>query len=204
MTHKICLIKKNKISLTFFICIFFFTLSLFIAPFTIKPYSLKNLNGRANWIDFREIWDDMPFFPRMVYLIGDFNCHQKYERSFILNGNQMPMCARDIGIFIGMSVGFFVSIFITPSKSYVITALHFFPKKMRYVKRKKMLIIAVAIALVAPALIDGFFQFFTTYESMNLIRCVTGMLLGAVVAGMIATLILTLLSSKNNSTLSAK
>lgn len=113
----------------------------------------------------------------------------------------MPMCSRDIGIFIGMSIGFFISIFITPANSYVTTALQFFPEKMRYVKRKKMLIIAVAIALTAPAIIDGFFQFLTPYESVNLIRFVTGLLLGTWVAAVITILILTLSTSINNSTL---
>lgn len=197
MENKLRLININKASFILFIIVFFFTLSLFIAPFTIEPHSLKNLYGKANWIDYRDKWNDMPLFPRFVYYIGDFNCHQIYERSFILNGNQMPMCSRDIGIFIGMNIGFFISLFITPTTRLVSTAIQFFPQKMRKVKRKKTLLMITAVAMIIPAAIDGFLQLLTPYESTNSIRFATGIPLGVGIAGVIATLILSLLASKN-------
>jgi uncharacterized membrane protein len=182
-----------------FIIAFFFTLSLFIAPFTLEPHSLKHLDGKANWIDYRDNWDAMPLFPRVVYYIGDFNCHQMYDRSFTLNGNQMPMCSRDIGIFIGMNIGFFIALFITPTASIVSTAVQFFPKKIRAVNRKKTLLILTATAMITPAVIDGFLQLLTPYESSNFIRFDTGMPLGIVIAGFIAAVILSLLAQNTGS-----
>ena len=31
--------------------------------------------------------------------------HQKHERSHMVNGNQIPMCARDVGILAGLLLG---------------------------------------------------------------------------------------------------
>ncbi len=41
-----------------------------------------------------------------VYAIGDLLCHQQEARSFVLNGSQLPICMRDTGIVIGLTVGF--------------------------------------------------------------------------------------------------
>lgn len=191
------LVKKiNKISLMLLIITFFFTLSLFIAPFTIESNSLKNLHGRANWIDYQNKWENMSLFPKVVYYIGDINCHQIYERSFILNGNQMPMCSRDVGIFVGMNIGFFSSLFITPASSLIETAIQLFPKKLREVRRKKTLLMVTGIIMISPAIIDGFLQLLTLYESTNPIRFFTGIFLGIVVSGAMATVISTIMAKK--------
>ncbi len=47
-----------------------------------------------------------------VYLLGDFLCHQEWDRSFILNGSQLPFCIRDVGILAGLPVGFTVSLML--------------------------------------------------------------------------------------------
>ena len=50
-------------------------------------------------------WMDHGPLVALVYSIGDLNCHQKYERAFMINGNQTAVCARDIGILFGFVVG---------------------------------------------------------------------------------------------------
>lgn len=39
------------------------------------------------------------------YAIGDVICHQELERSFVLNGSQLPVCMRDTGIVAGVLLG---------------------------------------------------------------------------------------------------
>ena len=41
----------------------------------------------------------------IAYLIGDILCHQETARSFILNGSQLPVCIRDMGILLGSLAG---------------------------------------------------------------------------------------------------
>ncbi len=41
----------------------------------------------------------------VMYLLGDVFCHQEMNRSFILNGSQLPVCIRDIGILAGAVAG---------------------------------------------------------------------------------------------------
>ena len=41
----------------------------------------------------------------VVYGVGSFICHQLPERSFHLAGFQLPVCARCLGIYIGVSGG---------------------------------------------------------------------------------------------------
>lgn len=40
-----------------------------------------------------------------AYMLGDIVCHQEMDRSFILNGSQMPICIRDTGILAGAVAG---------------------------------------------------------------------------------------------------
>lgn len=42
----------------------------------------------------------------IMYAIGDVLCHQEEARSLMLNGSQLPICARDTGIVIGLCAGF--------------------------------------------------------------------------------------------------
>jgi uncharacterized membrane protein len=130
---------------------------------------VKGLDGRAHHIDYSYIWNKMPMFPKIIYYIGDMGCHQKESRSFILNENQMPVCARDTGIFIGMAFALFFSLFITPSGDFLenLSQLYF-----KYLK--KHLSFAITIFLLLPLVIDGFFQLLTPYESNNTIRFFTG------------------------------
>ncbi len=99
-------------------------------------------------------------FARMFYKAGNTNCHQRASRSFFLNDNQMPFCARDTAIFFGLVVGLALLMFLIIE----LNILWFF------------------LGLV-PMAIDGGVQLITDYESTNLLRFLTGSLAG-IVAGL--------------------
>ncbi len=42
-------------------------------------------------------------------------CHQRAERSFFINGYQLPLCARCTGVWFGQLAALVLSFFITPS-----------------------------------------------------------------------------------------
>ena len=44
------------------------------------------------------------FASREVFPVGAFICHQRPERSFIVNGQQMAVCARCAGLYAGAAV----------------------------------------------------------------------------------------------------
>ncbi|MDW5563650.1 MAG: DUF2085 domain-containing protein [Methanomassiliicoccus sp.] len=128
---------------------------VFLAPFTLPAGSVTDLSGRANAIDNYDQVEKMNPLAAGVYLFGDINCHQLAERSFYLHGNQMPFCARDVGIFIGLVVGMLVALVFSPRFSWPVLAV-----------------------LILPILMDGGVQLTGVYESNNLLRLATGALGG--------------------------
>jgi len=126
------------------------------APLSLPPGSVSDLSGRASVIDNSATTDRMAPMPRAIYLLGDLNCHQMAERSLYLNGNQMPFCARDVGIFIGLAAGMLAVLALTPR--FALTAL---------------------LVMVLPIMIDGTVQLTGWYESNNALRVITGVLGGA-------------------------
>src|SRR6185503_15853685 len=81
-----------------------------------------------------------------LYRIGSFiGCHQRQERSYFIRGRQVPVCARCLGMLIGLAVA--------PAFRFNV---------------------ALGAALLLPMLIDGGTQAFRLRESRNWLRLVTG------------------------------
>lgn len=169
----------NKIPLVFFICVFAYTISLFIAPLTLEPGTVRDLDGNANMIDYQERWDDLPPYHAAIYIFSDFNCHQRYYRSYSLHGNQMPVCARDVGVFLGLSLGSVIMIFIRKRRDYRDTIFEILPFEQQMPDKKKNYVLFILGALVVlPIGVDGGLQLVTSYESVNPLRTITGLIFG--------------------------
>ena len=82
------------------------TLLMFAAPFLVPYGTYVDLDGTAVVIDHGWTGNGLS---GVAYLIGDIFCHQQEARSLMLNGSQMPICIRDTGILVGMTIGFAVS-----------------------------------------------------------------------------------------------
>ncbi|MDR1198502.1 MAG: DUF2085 domain-containing protein [Prevotellaceae bacterium] len=91
---------------------------------------------------------------KQQYKIEFVTCHRIPERSFFYKGKQFPVCARCTGIYIG-----YIAIFI-----FAIT-LTYIP-------------LLWSFALLLPALIDGLTQAYCHRESNNILRLITGIMLG--------------------------
>lgn len=174
--------NKNIIFLIVFGLSIFWTLSLFIAPMTLAPETVTDLNGNANIVDYADQWDHLSPYHRSVYYFGDLNCHQKWYRSFTINGNQMPVDARMTSIFVFVNLGFFNLLFVEVDPSVSVTMFNIFPEKFRgFIKKRikpEIFIIILTILAVLPVAIDGFYQLLTPYESNNLTRVLTGISMG--------------------------
>ncbi len=133
------------------------------APFMVPAHTLTDLSGRVgtheNDLQFASIGP----VPHAIYWIGDAECHQIASRSYFLNGNEMPFCARDLGLFIGVAMGFGLMAFI----------------------RYKMNPFFVLLAMV-PIGLDGGLQLVTSYESTNPVRMITGFVAGIAMAMLIS------------------
>lgn len=134
-----------------------------LAPYMVPAGTLEDLSGRVGYHDNDALFADLDPLPRLIYWIGDAQCHQIAERSYFLNGNEMPFCARDLGLFLGVAIGFGVVSFF----------------------RYKINPLFVLLGLV-PMGIDGGAQLLTDYESNNTLRMITGVIAGVVLSMMIA------------------
>ncbi|MDI6917945.1 MAG: DUF2085 domain-containing protein [Thermoplasmatales archaeon] len=179
--------NKNTPVIVLLILSVIWSSSLFLAPMSVENGTVHlSDNGKANSVDYSEIWNTMPLYPRIIYYIGDFNCHQMGSRSYFINGNQMPVCSRDVGVFIGMSIGFLTAFFTDTSSGVCRAIISIFPKRIRskILSRINSRILAAIIisVFIFPMIVDGFLQLTTAYESTNPTRTLTGFLFGWILA----------------------
>jgi len=88
-------------------------LALFIiAPLMCAEGEVNGLDGTPVVPDYFDLWGSLNPISGLVYGAGDILCHQNASRSFELNGNQLPVCVRDISALAGMVIGLAASEFI--------------------------------------------------------------------------------------------
>jgi uncharacterized membrane protein len=145
------------IGIIIFLIVTVWSLGMILAPLTLPPNSVEDLTGTVGPIENANITGDMNPYARFYYQAGDVNCHTKVDRSFFINGNQMPFCSRDVAIFFGMVIGMGIVLFIR------------FPIKIWWI-----------VGGLVPIGLDGGLQLITSYESNNLFRVLTGTLAGVV------------------------
>ncbi|MDD1772070.1 MAG: DUF2085 domain-containing protein [Methanomassiliicoccales archaeon] len=140
-------------------------IAMIAAPLTLPEGSVTELDGKIGSVDN---WDDigeLPWPQMVVYFIGDVNCHQQADRSFYLNGNQIPVCARDLGLFAGAAIGLGIYMIMRKQVPWLLLAL-----------------------LLAPMALDGGLQTISSYESDNTVRTITGMVAGLAIGWAIGIL----------------
>ncbi len=97
--------------------------------------------------------------------LGRAICHQLEERSLVVSGEALAVCARDTGIYIG--------IFST------LIYLHFF-KQDKNMTIPSIKISFLLLLFLVPLIIDGLGSYLNVFESTNVRRLVTGTLFGFV------------------------
>lgn len=152
--------SSRLIILIFFIPFLIWIILQFLAPLALPHDSANDLSGFVGVSDNEKLIDEMPSPWNLVYGCGDRLCHQKAERSFFINDNQMPFCSRCTAIWLGLAIGLG---FMTFYK----------------IKLDEKFLILILIGLV-PIGIDGVGQLFGFWESNNIIRLITGLLIGIV------------------------
>jgi len=98
-----------------------------------------------------------------IYAIGSLICHQRPERSFWLAGQQLPVCARCIGIYAGAVLGAAIA------------------PLLGRVGRPRLLIVLATV----PALLSLAVEWTGMGRPSNVLRATTGVLAGSVIAAVV-------------------
>ena len=130
-------------------------------PGTIQFQEFDEFENPIGKVGFSEYYNDIEKInnplSRAVYHSGDRMCHMKSSRSFSINDNQMPYCARCFGIFLGFAIG-------AGFATFIVIDLNLW----------------LLIVGLVPIGLDGGLQLVTSYESNNFFRVITGSLAGFV------------------------
>lgn len=161
--------RFSKTIIAFFVLFFLWVALQFLAPMFLPRGSVVDLTGITIIADNEEAIGEMPSPWNAIYSTGDSLCHQKAERSFFINGNQMPFCSRCTAIWLGLAIGLGFMVFYK-------------------IQLDGKFIFAIIIGLV-PVGIDGLGQNFGFWESTNAIRVVTGLMIGIVCGAAIGLII---------------
>lgn len=97
-------------------------------------------------------------------LIGYGLCHQLAERSYFAGGYQLPVCARDTGIYIGFVAG--------------LVALWLLHRHERPSQPPRWPVLALMGLFIAAMAVDGLTSYSGLRETSNTLRLLTGLLTG--------------------------
>ncbi|MBM7571602.1 DUF2085 domain-containing protein [Aquibacillus albus] len=100
-----------------------------------------------------------------MHFLGRAICHQIPERSFIINGVQMPVCIRDTGIYLGIFSSIIILFLMKKHKANMIPN--------RFVSLSLLL-------FMFPMAFDGITSYLDWRETNNFLRLTTGIPFGAV------------------------
>jgi uncharacterized membrane protein len=101
---------------------------------------------------------DNQFFIILYYASFKLICHQIPERSYFIEGQQLPVCVRCLGVYFGMLAG---------------TLIYPVFKKIDSVKIPDIKYLYI---ILAPIIIDGAAQLFNLYNSPHYARFLTGLI----------------------------
>jgi uncharacterized membrane protein len=65
----------------------------------------------------------MDLFVTLVFAVGATICHQRPERSFFLEGHQLPVCARCTGLYLSGVLGFVAWLGVKSARHWRPTAI---------------------------------------------------------------------------------
>ena len=101
---------------------------------------------------------------RIFNFIGGLVCHQRPERTLLVGGHYLPVCARDTGAYIGLVLGYTLVLFMRKKEATGPPHLH------------------ATLLMVLPLMVDSIGQALGLWTSTNDLRLMTGLQFGAAIA----------------------
>ena len=120
----------------------------------------------------------MDVIAAFAYAVGSVVCHQLPERSFFIDGRQLPVCARCTGLYISGAVGLLGWVVIKSARGW---------RRVPVTPRAALTIVATA---AVPTAISYFTGMSGVWDGSNLTRAVLAAPLG-VAAGAVAAAVAT-------------
>lgn len=115
------------------------------------------------------------------YAFGALVCHQRPDRSFTIQENQLPVCERCLAVELGMALVFGAAVVILPPFGFFASLGPFLPRRLR----GRAGALAVGLVLMLPMVLDGGLQLMTPYVSTTPVRVITGLLYGIGQGGLV-------------------
>jgi uncharacterized membrane protein len=116
----------------------------------------------------------MDLIVAFAYAVGSVICHQLPERSFFLDGRQLPVCARCTGLYVSGALGFLGWVSVKSTRGWQAIALT--PR--------------AALAIVAGAAVPTAISYFTgvtgVWDGSNLTRAALAVPLGVAAGAVVA------------------
>lgn len=99
---------------------------------------------------------------RFNYSIMKKICHQRPDRSFFIFGKKLPLCTRCLGLYFSFFVGIIIAIL-----------------NINWLMGFKLYqIILFLVICMLPLVVDGFTQLYKLRKSNNILRLITGLIMG--------------------------
>ena len=125
----------------------------------------------------------------LLYAAGSLICHQLPDRSFYLQGFQLPVCARCLGLYAGGAIGSMVALLLAPRTGAPSVDAG---AGRGFTPRRKRATYAITAIAALPTAITFTLEWGAGWPFTNTTRAVAALPLGAIVAfvvtGMLATL----------------
>lgn len=101
---------------------------------------------------------------QLLIALGYGLCHQLPERSFFAGGLQLPVCARDTGIYLGFALS--------------VALISSLERHRRATEPPSVWLIAAAVAMIGAMAYDGLTSYMGLRQTTNDIRLATGLMTG--------------------------
>lgn len=109
-----------------------------------------------------------------IFAIGSVICHQLPDRSFFVDGRQLPVCARCTGLYLGAAAGFAAWLMVRIGRGWRPMAMH---------PRRAIALVAIA---AAPTIVSFTSGAIGLWDGSNITRAVLAVPLGLTAGAAVA------------------
>ena len=104
--------SRWKLEMFYLGCFVIVFLLIILPPLYLPAGTVVNIDGRVGSLDHPDLWGSLDPVSSTVYTLGDLTCHQMADRTFWINGSQLPVCGREFSLLFGAIIGMLPCIYL--------------------------------------------------------------------------------------------